>query len=382
MPLKFHITLTDAPLSTTGIKDLERLWIDLQARSAHSFFQSWSWIGGWLATLPPECQLQLLKIETEGRLVGAALLGQHRLVRGKVISSRGLFLQETGNPACDSIFVEHNGLLAERGLTQDVWWAVLDFLSRRNSSWDEFFVSGIDIHDPLAELVRDGWSTADMHWKTLRETPCHFVDLESIRKAGQDYLTTLSGNTRSQIRRAMKIYAEGQEDTGGTLVLDEPRNLHEALQFFDEMKEAHTAYWQRQGEPGSFTSHFSDQLHRHIIAVAFPRGEIQLLRIRAGDHPLGWLYNFVHQGRVLNYQSGFVYSDNPKLKPGLISHTLAIQHNLELDHKVYDFLAGDSQYKRMLSNSASGMQWLVLRRDRLKFRVEKLLRSVKQFCRK
>ena len=379
----FRVTLTDTSRSPAGMTELERLWIDLQGRSAHSFYTSWNWIGSWLRSLPVEIIPQLLKIETEGRVVGAALLGRRRLVRGKMISSRGLFLQETGDPACDGIFIEHNGLLAERSFEQRVWRAVLDQLVERTSNWDEFFLSGMDDTDPLCNVIGDGWSAENTRWKAERETPCHYVDLDAIRVAGRDYLTALSGNTRSQIRRAMKLYSEPDGDNpGGPLSLAEPHDLPQALQFFDEMKAAHTTYWQRQGEPGSFTTPFSDRMHRALIKAAYPEGGIQLLRINAGERPIGWLYNFVHDGRVMSYQSGFDYSDNPKLKPGLVSHALAVQHNLERGLKIYDFLAGDSQYKRMLSNASTGMRWLVLRRDRVKFRVEELLRSVKQFCMK
>jgi CelD/BcsL family acetyltransferase involved in cellulose biosynthesis len=77
----------------------------------------------------------------------------------------------------------------------------------------------------------------------------------------------------------------------------------------------------------------------------FPRGAIQVLRAEG----VGVLYNFVDRGRVYFYQSGFHYSPDNRLKPGLVMHYLAVEHclsNPELAE--YDFLAGDSQYKRSL----------------------------------
>jgi CelD/BcsL family acetyltransferase involved in cellulose biosynthesis len=89
----------------------------------------------------------------------------------------------------------------------------------------------------------------------------------------------------------------------------------------------------------------------------------------------------VLEGNVAFYQSGFRYEDNAKLKPGLVCHTLAIEYNRERGAHTYDFLAGDSQYKRSLGQEISSAQWGVLQRNRIQFRIEDLLRSVRQLIR-
>ena len=373
MRSSFHVTLTDLP--SRG--DLERLWIELQSRCSHSFYTSWGWVGSWLHALPPDIVPQLLQVSYEGRIVGAAVFNKHRMVRGNVISSRGLYLNETGDETCDAVFIEHNGLLAERGLESRIWQEVFEFLQNGTGNWDEFYAGGIDSDDPLSELIQKGTAFPDARWTCIREKPCHYVDLASLQIGKKDYLTTLSSNTRSQVRRAIKLYTEQ-----GPVQVEEASDLPTAMRMFDEMKVAHTAYWQSQGEPGAFTSSFSDRMHRVLITERFPCGEVQLLRVQVGEQAIGYLYNFAYEGRILSYQSGFQYSDNPKLKPGLVSHTLAVEHYASRGFQVYDFLAGDSQYKRMLAHSAKSMHWYILRRNRMKFRVEAALRSVKRFCMK
>ena len=44
---------------------------------------------------------------------------------------------------------------------------------------------------------------------------------------------------------------------------------------------------------------------------------------------------------------------------------------------IYDFMAGDSQYKRQLSNHQTQLCWLVLQRPRLKFKIEDRLREMR-----
>ena len=125
-----------------------------------------------------------------------------------------------------------------------------------------------------------------------------------------------------------------------------------------------------------------EDFHRTLIRDRFAAGEIQLLRVAAGGAPIGYLYNFVHDGHVYAYQSGFRYDDDPKLKPGLVTHAMAIEHNLRAGARVYDFMAGEGQHKASLGTGSSELFWLVLQRDRLRFRVEDGLRKVKQRMRR
>jgi CelD/BcsL family acetyltransferase involved in cellulose biosynthesis len=106
---------------------------------------------------------------------------------------------------------------------------------------------------------------------------------------------------------------------------------------------------------------------------------VQLLRTRAGDGKIvGHLYNFVYRGRVYCYQSGFARFADNRMKPGLVSHHLAIVMSRAGGLRYYDFLAGDSRYKRSLSNRVGEMVWIVMQRPALRFTIEHRLRGAKQ----
>jgi CelD/BcsL family acetyltransferase involved in cellulose biosynthesis len=64
----------------------------------------------------------------------------------------------------------------------------------------------------------------------------------------------------------------------------------------------------------------------------------------------------------MNYQSGFHYGSDAREKPGLVSHALAIQYYGGKNGMVYDFLAGDSRYKRSLAHGGEPLHWAVLHR--------------------
>ena len=93
---------------------------------------------------------------------------------------------------------------------------------------------------------------------------------------------------------------------------------------------------------------------------------------------MGHLYNFAHRGRVYCYQSGFErYTDN-RIKPGLLTHHLAIAKSRADGQRYYDFMAGDMRYKRSLSNRHVEMIWILVQRPGLAMSVERQFRHLKR----
>jgi hypothetical protein len=88
------------------------------------------------------------------------------------------------------------------------------------------------------------------------------------------------------------------------------------------------------------------------------------------------LYNFVHDGRILNYQSGFLYEGDARLKPGLVSHVLSIEDSVARGERCYDFLAGPAGHKPHLANAEHAMKWIAIGRDSPERRIEAELRHM------
>jgi CelD/BcsL family acetyltransferase involved in cellulose biosynthesis len=207
-----------------------------------------------------------------------------------------------------------------------------------------------------------------------RQSKCHHVDLEALRGSGGEYLGLLGSNTRHNIRRSVREY-----EKLGPLVLESADTAEQASAFLSGLRQLHQAYWQAKGLSGSFANPFFVEFHAHLVRALFAEGSIQLLRLRAGNDIIGYLYNFVDRGRVYNYQSGFDYALCPKPygRPGLVAHAQAVELNRRLGHLFYEFMAGDSQYKQALGVSSTDMVWLVAQRTRLRFWLEDCLRRAR-----
>jgi len=321
----------------TNVGDLEalgRAWRALEAEvPAHGFFQSWSWVGCLAEERYPAPVL--LRAEEAGRTVGLALFN---LRRGR------LSLAENGDAGLDAPFIEHNAPLAPPAVAAALLRAAWDV-----GGMQRLRLSGVHPHT----LAAAGGVAL-----RVQERVAPFVDLAALRGAGTAHLGQCSANTRQQIRRSDRGYA-----AMGGLRLECAAAAEQALAHFDAMLPLHARTWEARGKPGAFATPFLQRFHRHLIATAAPRGEVQMLRIAAGVTDIGYLYNFRHAGRVYAYQSGLDHAGAGRHgKPGLTSHALAIERAVAAGDAVYDFLGGGDRYKLSLSTGATPLLWAELAR--------------------
>ena len=290
-------------------------WRELEARSNCSFFQSWTWMG----CLADErfTDPVLLESRIGGRLMALALCNRRRGRTGREF----LWLGESGVPALDTIFIEHNGILvaedAPSGLIADCFRALRHEPIGQRRLWRSrrLVLSGVDEDCLAAALLSGGGSWV----RRARAAP--YVDLDRVRQNGGDYLSGLSSNARYQLRRSDRAYAA---ECG--VAVQCAASVAEAVDFLGGLAALHQATWNRRGRPGSFANHEFCRFHRALIERGFERGEIQLLRVTFGGQTIGLLYNYYFRGHVLAYQSGFDYETAGRhQKPGLTCHHQAIR---------------------------------------------------------
>lgn len=363
MPVAFEIV--PMPL----IDALGALWRELEARADGGFFLSWDWVGCWIeeSGLKPA----ILIGRDQGKVVLLAALlptRRHDLARFAIA---GLHLQSTGDIAQDIITTEYNGFLLDRAWSRWVQQQAVGFLmagpmvdGRRR---DELHLRNVTIPYDVS------FSQTGVRCTRLEQKPSWRVDLNAVRASGRPYLERLSANTRQQIRRSMRLY-----EREGKLVARRARDVPEALEFLEELKELHQRTWQRRGETGSFAYPFFERFQRRLLATCLPRGTVEIVRVACGERVIGYLYNFVWRGTVFAYQSGLAYEADARLKPGLVAHCLTIDIHLAEGAKIYDFMAGEARYKASLGVPGPEMYHLLLQRPTWALRFEYGLRNLKR----
>jgi CelD/BcsL family acetyltransferase involved in cellulose biosynthesis len=99
------------------------------------------------------------------------------------------------------------------------------------------------------------------------------------------------------------------------------------------------------------------------------------MRVSAGDRAIGYLYNFVRNGTVSSYQSGFDDADT-RLRPGYVCHALAIAHYAAAGMLEYDFLAGANALKQSYGSESYDLYWTRIRGSKFAVQIEGMMRKI------
>ncbi|WP_158045620.1 GNAT family N-acetyltransferase [Skermanella pratensis] len=350
-------------LPAGSMPGLEAAWTDLQIRADGSFFLSWHWIGCWLDHLPDWARPHVLVAKRGGQVVGLAILCRRTVWRYGVVRTPSWLLHETGDRGIDNLTIEYNGILADRSCADEVTSACLLWMARNLPGCDELVLAGLD--QRMEGAVRSLADQLGYRLQVRRSDSAKWVDLDAVRGRGGNYRAGLGKSSRAGVNRAIRLY-EARGGIDFQVACDE----QQALAFFDGLETLHRQVWAARGKTDAFSNPVFGSFHRELIRRGIDSGVVRICRAAAGGADFGYLYNFVWRGTVLNYQSGFAYESDNRLKPGLVSHVLAIEDALDRGEAVYDFMAGSSGHKAHLSNAQAPMNWVSIGPDRLARRVE------------
>jgi len=358
-----------APLASPA--ELELDWVRLQQHCDCSFFLSWSWIAAWLEILPPHAELYSYRCFDGEQLVALCVVGRGRIRRRGLFHSRVLTINEVRLPGFD-MTIEYNDLLVARGYEAAASAHFLRDMEQLAPTWDELLLGAI----PQARWRQ--FAAADSALRAIideQRTPwvAHLPTLhpDDTPLFSSPLFKRMSSNRRWQIKRSFKEY-----EKFGPLSLQAAANEAEALAFFDAMGALHTRRWNRVGRSGVFVNPHWVRFHRTLISRAFSRGEMQMLRVSCGEAAIGYIYNFLWRGRVYMLQTGLALQKSNALRPGYVSHCLAINYNAQRGLRYYDFMCGDADYKQVLGQASRPLLWVRLQRPRWKFTVENTLVAI------
>lgn len=343
-------------------------WAKLARSSPYSsFYLSCEWVTAWLQVFGETLKPQILFFEHAGQTLGACLLTRGTEWRGPFRVSR-IYLNTGGENINDRTLMEFNSILCREGSERGVAHALWNYL--RRLLWDEFAIEGMCPDAVLAALQAEAFPT---HTIAMNVRPTFYVDLDALRRSGQKYVDSLSANTRSQIRRSLKNYA-----AQGELKVEIAADVRRAETLFEEMCRLHQSRWTSRGESGAFAPGRRLEFHRTLIRQSYETNCIHLVRVSSGEETIGVLYNFVQNGKVYFFQSGFNYARHQNLRPGLVTHACVVQMYLEQGLNEYDFLAGAARYKLSLAKNSRYLAWISTARPSLKLSSIELLRLLKR----
>ncbi len=343
--------ITTVTTRSSDWQEAERDWVELAKQSPYaSFFLGVDWIGTWIETYRPCLDIEILRFFHGSQIVGVCLLVWRRQRRGPVWIRRA-YLNASGEDEWEEVGAESNDLLCLRGWETAVASALRRHLD--SQGWDEFVINGCSRTEASAALQQ----VFPGHEQNVTTFPSYYVDLNTLRAGGEPFEMSLSYKVRYNIRQSIKLYQQS-----GQLRLTRAQSIEHAQAMLAELARLHQDRWTAKGRPGAFASPRFQQFHRAMLAKCFNRGEIDILRVSADDETIGILYNYVLKSKAFFYQCGFKFSDNRKLRPGLVTLQVALQSYLESTLPEFDLMAGDLEYKRSLAEQRRELDWHTVRR--------------------
>ncbi len=328
-------------------------WADLAGRAVNATaFQSPAWMSFWLERARGRAALHALV--AEDALLGVVGVRREGRLKGSVAR-----LAETGDEAFDAVYVEHNDLLLTEGAPPDARRravaAMIDGLGATS-------IVLRNVPPPLRQAALSAARDAGWAFRVVMEQPTYEADLRAP--------AAFSRNTRQQVARTRRLYEEK-----GPLVLDIATAPAARAEAFGTLLRLHEGVWRARGQEGAFAPEVR-AFHEALIARDDPLTEI--LTLRAGGEPIGVLYCLRHGITAYQYQSGFAGEADNRLKPGLLTHAMAMDHYREAGLSAYDMMAGKARYKASLGAPAKRLSVIELAKPGLRQKLRGVARGFRR----
>lgn len=358
-------------ITVERIRDIDTLLEsqrDLYARAANkSFFISPEWFSNWLKMHPDLSSAFLIAGRSEGRLELLGVLSKKSATRQCFFTKREAYLNECGDPEVDEICIEHNDFLLGNAAPENARMLALKAILALTPANAIVFKRSSEALKTCAQNLSSA-SVYSYRYRELNRLPTYEIDLRLLRNGKEQ---SHSSSLKARIRRSVAAY-----EMRGNLRVVLAESKDEKDKAFEKLIKLHSDGWGRRNVRGAFANPKFLSFHRSLIAGAAQH--THLVECRAGDQTIGVLYNFVDGRRILNYQSGFLYEDDNKIRPGYVTHVLAANLYAEDNFDSYSLLAGDARYKKELGVESEPLFSFVLERWSLVGEARAIARSLRR----
>ncbi|MGF1682397.1 GNAT family N-acetyltransferase [Photobacterium minamisatsumaniensis] len=336
---------------------LENIWLDLEKKSVANFFISWNWIGNWL-------KQHVHKHKSLIVYYGDEVVGCGIIIESKSFFRNTYYLNHTGDDNLDQVWIEHNNFVIDNRHNENVKLIIANKLHSMINVFDKIVVG-------VSELRSIDYLTSKkIHSRNVWAANSYKINFLKIKEKNINVDDTLSSNFKRQIKRSIKKY-----NAYGELRLSEANGNAQAQEWFDDMAKYHQKKW---SEDSGFNNKDFIRFHKSMINSDQNCEHIKILKLEAGTHLAGYVYLYIYNNEAYFYLSALNYDlPHRHCKPGLTIHYLIIC-KLWIDGlNGYDFLGGESRYKKSFSNEAVELVKVDLQRSSLWTVMLNSLRNIK-----
>lgn len=318
---------------------LQPAWTELFSASPQAATPlHFDWLRTWWRIYRSEDAGQQLRVITVWR--GHRLIGGLPLYSGTIrpaaLRLRTLQFLSTGEAEHEETCPDYLNLLCLPGEEAACIAAVSHAVAEL--PWETLHLADVPKHSPIVELAQSLAGVGDCDLITRGN--CLRANLAGGMTA---YLERLAPDRRQKKRRLLRE-ADRQD------VRFEIATPGDFPEFFSDLVRLHQIRWERDGKPGCFSAPRFTEFHRSLCERWIPADRAILARLSVGGRAIAVLYGFVAGGKFDYYQSGINCDDSvPLASPGIQAQLLLMRALCERGVETFDFLRGESAYKRRLA---------------------------------
>jgi len=329
------------------------------------------WLRGWWKVYSPFYDAGGLRIITLWR--GTVLVGALPLylasTRNGVFAARCLRFISTGEEEYEEICPDYLDLLhlpGEETACVQATWAAVDAIE-----WDTLELLDLPHNSPLVRGLE--FFSERKRTRVTSRGGCPIANLDG----GFDgYLTQLSSKTRMRARQEIRKASQ----SGVVLELATEAN---GEAYFDDLIRLHQARWIAEGKPGCFSAPRFTEFHRSLLREWISTGRLILARLSYQETAYVVLYGFVTGAKFDLYQLGVASVEGTKVhSPGTLANLLLMAQLAGRGVSRYDFLRGNSEFKKSLTTEHHGLVYVQSRRLGARALLDQALVQLARVCRK
>jgi CelD/BcsL family acetyltransferase involved in cellulose biosynthesis len=306
----------------------------LRSSPADSIFLTWEWVSAWLEVVRPAARLLVVAVRDEGgQLTGVAPFYRTRMRLMKVLPYgclRVLGDRDSG--------AEYPDIIIRAGHEQTVLPRIAEALHEQRRAWDCLWVPQMA-----------GWTGASRRFRALcggsasgrvNERPVDFGSVE-LPRSHEAYLSMLSGNARSNLRRGAKRVNESAKSVN-MVRCERPDQLAGMLSALFDL---HTRRWQAVGEPGCFQAGGPmRRFYERFAPLALRCGWLRLAALELDGVTRAVQFGYAYAGRFYQLQEGY----DPAAPEGVgnVLRESVFRQCIAEGLREYDFLGEFSEHKR------------------------------------
>lgn len=339
---------------------------------AQSYFLTWQWIGTWLNVFSHDQNIRLIYLAGDKNILATFFFSVELKKRFRIIKQILLTLNTCTYHEGASTCIEYNDfLLAEnedyKCFTDKLFQALV---STKEIQWDVINIQYLPSahYTTLKSIIRK------YHLKIFNENKddSYYTELRLLKNTSE-YFNKIPKSNKINIQQNLARYYKY-----GEIKIRLAVDVKEALEFFSELKELNLLRFRHLKQKSVFEISKYLEFHDRLINETFSTQEISLVKIEVGGILVGIIYSFIFKNNIFFYQSGYDYSLESRLSPGIFSLFNLMKYYAQAGYEKFYFLAGNADYKRRLATGKEELLSFEIQNNTKKNKLIEKLSSLKK----